>query len=226
MFVSCFIRVDQKRIPYDLIWEDKVILSGKVLSSFTVFRSCVRFRMTSFTYWVYFFSFQSFYLPGSVDTHNKQLDDWNFKPPPLYLWSRRDWTARHKEIAKERGHILQELSAEGNNARNYLMEENYDGNQDYFSLHESDDLSTTPTKKLDQMLRGMKGETKLRSWSRKTRMTASFLICALTWSCLPRVIHQHVSELFVKPLELQRRKRDASTNCTSSLSGTSVATVI
>ncbi|XP_038703910.1 protein ENHANCED DOWNY MILDEW 2-like [Tripterygium wilfordii] len=57
---------------YDLIWEDDKLLSGK-----------------------------SFYLPGSVDVFDKQLEQWNLNPPPLYLWSRSDWTARHKAIAQE-----------------------------------------------------------------------------------------------------------------------------
>ncbi|XP_060672411.1 protein ENHANCED DOWNY MILDEW 2 isoform X2 [Ziziphus jujuba] len=68
-------RLDEKD-GYNLIWEDKEILSGK-----------------------------SFYLPGSVDIHNKQLEDWNLKAPPLYLWSRCDWSIRHKAIAKEQGHV-------------------------------------------------------------------------------------------------------------------------
>ncbi|GAV74612.1 DNMT1-RFD domain-containing protein [Cephalotus follicularis] len=67
------------RAPYDLIWEDNKILSGK-----------------------------SFYLPGSVDVNDHQLDQWNKNPPPLYLWSRTDWTIRHKAIAQEHGHIYKE----------------------------------------------------------------------------------------------------------------------
>ncbi|XP_077214749.1 protein ENHANCED DOWNY MILDEW 2-like isoform X2 [Tasmannia lanceolata] len=69
-------RLDEKRAPYDLIWEDGNKLSGK-----------------------------SFYLPGSVDVDDKQMEQWNLKPPPLYLWSRSDWTSKHKAIAIKRGHI-------------------------------------------------------------------------------------------------------------------------
>ncbi|XP_021757985.1 protein ENHANCED DOWNY MILDEW 2-like isoform X1 [Chenopodium quinoa] len=68
-------RLDKKKPPYDLVWEDKDQLSGK-----------------------------SFYLPGSVDINDKQLDDWNVVAPVLYLWSRQDWTAKHMEIAKKHNH--------------------------------------------------------------------------------------------------------------------------
>ncbi|KAH9793554.1 protein ENHANCED DOWNY MILDEW 2 [Citrus sinensis] len=71
-------RLDQKAL-YNLIWEDNEVLSGK-----------------------------SFYLPGSLDVHDNQLEQWNCKPPPLYLWSRADWTASHKKIALGRGHITVE----------------------------------------------------------------------------------------------------------------------
>lgn len=69
-------RLDVKKgSPYDLVWEDDALLGGK-----------------------------SFYLPGSVDQNNKQMDDWNVSAPPLYLWSRPDWTANHKVIAQQHGH--------------------------------------------------------------------------------------------------------------------------
>ncbi|KVH99162.1 DNA (cytosine-5)-methyltransferase 1, replication foci domain-containing protein [Cynara cardunculus var. scolymus] len=67
---------EQQKIPYDLIWEDVKLLAGK-----------------------------SFYLPGSVDTNDKQMDQWNNTPPPLYLWSRADWTSKHLAIAHQHGHI-------------------------------------------------------------------------------------------------------------------------
>ncbi|KAJ6826809.1 protein ENHANCED DOWNY MILDEW 2-like isoform X2 [Iris pallida] len=69
-------RLDRKNPPYDLVWEDCEFLSGK-----------------------------SFYLPGSVDVNDKQMEQWNLKPPPLYLWSRRDWTSNHKAIASKHGHV-------------------------------------------------------------------------------------------------------------------------
>ncbi|XP_059666481.1 protein ENHANCED DOWNY MILDEW 2 [Cornus florida] len=68
-------RLDKKEPPYDLVWEDDELLAGK-----------------------------SFYLPGSVDVNDKQIDQWNVSPPPLYLWSRPDWTAKHKAIAQQHGH--------------------------------------------------------------------------------------------------------------------------
>ena len=52
------------------------------------------------------FCLQSFYLLGSVDANDRQIDQWNVKPPPLYLWSRPDWTDKHKVIAQEHGHFI------------------------------------------------------------------------------------------------------------------------
>lgn len=76
---------------------------------------------------------QSFYLPGSVDAEDKQLEQWNVKAPPLYLWSRYDWTARHKAIAREQHHAyygLEESRGNGENAKevefNYLMQDKHD----------------------------------------------------------------------------------------------------
>ncbi|XP_073225073.1 protein ENHANCED DOWNY MILDEW 2 isoform X2 [Cicer arietinum] len=72
-------RLDKKRSPYNLVWEDERFLSGK-----------------------------SFYLPGSVDANDKQMEQWNVKPPPLYLWSRPDWADKHKQIAQEHGHLFRQ----------------------------------------------------------------------------------------------------------------------
>ncbi|XP_015695945.1 protein ENHANCED DOWNY MILDEW 2-like [Oryza brachyantha] len=69
-------RLDRKKQPYDLVWEDEQRLSGK-----------------------------SFYLPGSLDVSDKQIDQWNKYPPPLCLWSRADWTQKHKRIAEQHGHF-------------------------------------------------------------------------------------------------------------------------
>ncbi|KAK1348692.1 Protein ENHANCED DOWNY MILDEW 2 [Heracleum sosnowskyi] len=68
-------RLDRKKeSPYDNIWEDHQLPSGK-----------------------------AFYLPGSVDVNGEQLEQHNVAPP-LYLWSRPDWTAKHKTIAETCGH--------------------------------------------------------------------------------------------------------------------------
>lgn len=68
-------RLDTKSPQYDLIWEDRASLSGK-----------------------------SFYLPGSIDVNDKQIEQWNVRPPVLYLWSRPDWTSKHMAIASSVGH--------------------------------------------------------------------------------------------------------------------------
>lgn len=68
-------RLDEKDFPYALVWEDDHFLSGK-----------------------------SFYLPGSVDVKDKQMEQWNVRPPLLSLWSHPDWFVKHKEIAEAQGH--------------------------------------------------------------------------------------------------------------------------
>lgn len=50
------------------------------------------------------FAWQSFYLPGSLNTEDAILEDWNIQTPPLYLWSRADWADKHRAIAKQHGH--------------------------------------------------------------------------------------------------------------------------
>ena len=85
---------------------------------------------------------QSFYLPGSVDENDRQMDQWNLHAPPLSLWSRRDWTARHKAIAQEHGHIFKEqpeMCLEGKNAQNYLIE-NCGFFWDHTGLHPPGDM--------------------------------------------------------------------------------------
>ncbi|KAL6554485.1 hypothetical protein OROMI_020158 [Orobanche minor] len=106
-------RLDRKKIPYDLIWEDDCILSGK-----------------------------SFYLPGSVDVRDQQMEQWNLDPPPLYLWSRPDWTTSHKLVAEEHGHLLKDKEVEEyaggiNNLKavsNYLMENNQECYADFSNV--------------------------------------------------------------------------------------------
>ncbi|KAG8387224.1 hypothetical protein BUALT_Bualt03G0231000 [Buddleja alternifolia] len=103
--------LDRKKIPYDLIWEDDKIFSGK-----------------------------SFYLPGSVDVHEQQMEQWNLDAPPLYLWSRPDWTTKHKAIAVEHRHIIKNRDTEysggisPNAVSNYLMEENQDCYGDFSDI--------------------------------------------------------------------------------------------
>ncbi|XP_030550105.2 protein ENHANCED DOWNY MILDEW 2-like [Rhodamnia argentea] len=74
-------RLDEKKFRYDLVWEDDRFLSGK-----------------------------SFYLPGSIDVKDKRMEQWNNRPPLLYLWSRRDWTANHVAIAQKQGHLPAEMT--------------------------------------------------------------------------------------------------------------------
>ncbi|KAG7538033.1 Zinc finger PHD-type [Arabidopsis suecica] len=75
-------RLDKKKSSYVLIWEDKTFLSGN-----------------------------SFYLPGSVNEEDKQLEDWNIVPPPLSLWSRSDFAAKHKKIAEKHCHLSRDVGS-------------------------------------------------------------------------------------------------------------------
>lgn len=94
---------------YELIWEDQHLLSGK-----------------------------SFYLPGSIDIHDKQVQQWNNTTPPLSLWSRSDWTAEHRKIAKSRHHFwLPGHSPPPQQPHwNYLMEEQHDCYGDFSNLED------------------------------------------------------------------------------------------
>ncbi|XP_024966145.1 protein ENHANCED DOWNY MILDEW 2-like [Cynara cardunculus var. scolymus] len=75
-------RREKIRTSYDLVWEDANLLAGK-----------------------------SFYFPGSVDANDKQVDQWNNTAPPLYLWSRSDWTSKYIAIAQQHGHVSKEPEA-------------------------------------------------------------------------------------------------------------------
>ncbi|KAF6138779.1 hypothetical protein GIB67_039118, partial [Kingdonia uniflora] len=78
-------RLDRKRVPYGLVWEDNQQFKGK-----------------------------SFYLPGSVDMKGNAMEQWNTTAPHLYLWSRPDVTAYHKAIALKQGHTCQEAKHSNN----------------------------------------------------------------------------------------------------------------
>jgi hypothetical protein len=39
-----------------------------------------------------------------VDHSDKTVEGWNASAPPLYLWSRPDWTMKHKKVAEEHNH--------------------------------------------------------------------------------------------------------------------------
>ncbi|MED6118458.1 hypothetical protein PIB30_118213 [Stylosanthes scabra] len=64
---------------------------------------------------------------------DRQMEQWNLISPPLSLWSRPDWTDKHKAIAQENGHLfsLHEVSRmETFNNRNsshpsHLMDGNF-----------------------------------------------------------------------------------------------------
>ncbi|KAF4349475.1 hypothetical protein G4B88_015908, partial [Cannabis sativa] len=75
-------RLDEKAQPYDLVWEDDHLLSGK-----------------------------SFYLPGSADVKDKQMEQWNVKPPLLYLWSHPDWSNRHRKITESHVNLFKQEEA-------------------------------------------------------------------------------------------------------------------
>jgi hypothetical protein len=110
-FASLLYRLDRKRKPYDLVWEDERFLSGKVNTIKLYFDWHLLFCVLTAVFIFFLVPVsvcpQSFYLPGSVDANDKQMEQWNVKPPPLYLWSRPDWADKHKLIAQEHGHLRQ-----------------------------------------------------------------------------------------------------------------------
>lgn len=74
---------------------------------------------------------------------DQQIEQWNLDTPPLYLWSRRDWTANHIQVALEHGHLIQDREMVQNQetqwsrqtaVSNYLMEENQDCYGDFSSV--------------------------------------------------------------------------------------------
>lgn len=125
-------RLDTKNPQYDLVWEDRMTLSGK-----------------------------SFYLPGSIDVNDKQIEQWNVRPPVLYLWSRPDWTEKHKGIASCQGHKSKVQSsffvhkdsqpytredtslADKNSEEKYKEKESNQGDRENMSLKE--DTSAIPS---------------------------------------------------------------------------------
>ncbi|KAK7371963.1 hypothetical protein VNO80_05330 [Phaseolus coccineus] len=69
-------RLNKKLSLYDLIWEDEKFLSDT-----------------------------SIYVPGSVHVNDRQMDKRNVRPPRLSLWSRSDWTTKHRVIAQDYDHV-------------------------------------------------------------------------------------------------------------------------
>ncbi|KAK8467182.1 hypothetical protein PHAVU_008G273400 [Phaseolus vulgaris] len=72
-------RLNKKLSLYDLIWEDENFPSDT-----------------------------SIYVPGSVHANDRQIDKKNVRPPRLSLWSRSDWTTKHRVIAQDYDHVCNE----------------------------------------------------------------------------------------------------------------------
>lgn len=69
--------------------------------------------------------------------NDQQMEQWNLNAPPLYLWSRPDWTSEHKVVAVGHGHLIKMQDTEyssGTALSNYLMEENQDCYVDFSSV--------------------------------------------------------------------------------------------
>ncbi|VFQ91772.1 unnamed protein product [Cuscuta campestris] len=114
-------RLDAKKNAYDLIWENEELLSGK-----------------------------AFYLPGSVDVNDKTLDDWNVSAPPLYLWSRRDWTSKHREIAEQHGHLLPTTKEDRNQSQKTTAAAPVPKKEDQNQSEKTTTTTTVPVPKKDQ----------------------------------------------------------------------------
>lgn len=98
-----------------------------------------------------------------MDVNDKQIEDWNLSAPVLYLWSRPDWTPKHKAIAEQHGHP--------SIRKNYRLEESSKEmhvqavNPDKFQNQEQEGRVTT-SHQLDlpcDSSRGNEGET---NWAR------------------------------------------------------------
>ncbi|PON94145.1 DNA (cytosine-5)-methyltransferase [Trema orientale] len=100
-------RLDKKESPYDLVWEDDRFLSGK-----------------------------SFYLPGSVNVRDEQMEQWNATPPLLYLWSHPDWSAKHREIAESHGHISKQQEAVEGHSESLIPDQAIGDHDDYGDIPE------------------------------------------------------------------------------------------
>ncbi|KAJ8421555.1 hypothetical protein Cgig2_014219 [Carnegiea gigantea] len=97
--------------------------------------------------WLYrcLLSGKSFYLPGSIDMHDKQVLQWNNTAPHLSLWSRPKWTTKNRAIARRQhpcllpGHLpLSTQTA----TWNYLMNDQHDCYNDFSNLmNEGGDLN-------------------------------------------------------------------------------------
>ena len=44
-------------------------------------------------------------MPGIEDVNDQSVEGWIKSTLPLYLWSRPDWTKKHKKVAEEHNHI-------------------------------------------------------------------------------------------------------------------------
>lgn len=83
--------------------------------------------------------------------NDRQLLQWNVDAPPLYLWSRPDWTIKHRAVAIKQRHIIsQEVECSGGSqgsadmecsegtgpvaVANYLLEEHDDCYGDFSSV--------------------------------------------------------------------------------------------
>ncbi|KAF3453372.1 hypothetical protein FNV43_RR03812 [Rhamnella rubrinervis] len=119
-------RLDEKESPYDLVWKDDQTLSGK-----------------------------PFYLPGSVDVNDKQMEQWNLMTPLLYLWSHPDWSAEHKAIAEKYGHVFRQQEPFENLPRQSIIPDHPMGNHDDYV--DNDMLITDDLPVQTDHLEGFKG---------------------------------------------------------------------
>lgn len=71
------------------------------------------------------------------------MEQWNTRPPVLYLWSHPDWSAEHKAIAEKYGHIFRQEEPTEHIPSNTIIPECPTGNHDDYvdnSMLISDDL--------------------------------------------------------------------------------------
>ncbi|KAF3778304.1 ENHANCED DOWNY MILDEW 2 protein [Nymphaea thermarum] len=87
----------------------------------------------------------AFYLPGSVDVEDQSISQWNTKPPVLYLWSRPDWTSKHRSTASKQGHTSKSIVQVANSNEKNVQTVDTDGEK--FNLYDTTETSVANYKK-------------------------------------------------------------------------------
>jgi len=99
------------------------------------------------------------------------MEQWNVKPPPLYLWSRPDWADKHKLIAQEHGHLFRQQDVsrmesfdKEKSSASHSMDDNYVDDTMLDRMLDHDFLKSTNDQERQDYLANNAENT---SWKRK-----------------------------------------------------------